>query len=217
MYSEKIEKYKQNLKLSDKQREILVGLLLGDGHLETQNNGKTFRIKIGHSKSQAKYVNWLYRQFKDWVISAPQEKLVTTKRKIFVNYWFNTLSHPSFRFYGQQFYCAGRKIVPKMIDKLLTSQGLAIWFMDDGSLKSKEHKAVILNTQCFSESDINRLQKVLVRKWQIESQVRKQKDGNQLLITKNSAIKFAQIINSYLLPEFGYKLGKIGLTQLPKL
>ena len=209
MYKKEIEVKKKKLKLTRKQREILVGLMLGDGHLETQNNGKTFRLKIGHSNLQAKYVDWLYEQFKDWVISAPQEKQVTTKGKIFVNYWFNTLSHPSFRFYGQQFYRGGRKIVPKMIDKLLTNQGLAIWFMDDGSLKSKEHKAIILNTQCFSESNINRLQKTLARKWQIESQIRKQKDGNQLLITKDSAIKFAQIIKPCLLPEFGYKLGKL--------
>ena len=37
MRSKEIEVYKQKLRLSDYQKEILVGLLLGDGHLETQN------------------------------------------------------------------------------------------------------------------------------------------------------------------------------------
>lgn len=217
MYSKKIELQKKKLKLTKKQREILVGLMLGDGHLETQNNSKTYRLKIGHCVEQTKYVNWLYEQFKDWVLSLPQEKQVTTKGKTFMNYWFNTVSHPSFRFYGQQFYRGKRKTIPKMINKLLTSQGLAVWFMDDGSLKSKEHKAIILNTQCFSETDIERLQKALSQNWKIESQIRKQKEGNQILMTRDSAVKFTQIIKPYLLSEFDYKLGKLGLTQLPKL
>ena len=212
MYNKKIEKYKQNLKLNDKQREILVGLLLGDGHLETQNNGRTFRLKVGHSVQQTKYANWLYEQFKEWVLTPPQEKQVNINGKTFVNFWFNTISCESFRFYGQQFYRGRKKIVPKMIDKLLTPKGLAVWFMDDGSLKSKEHKAIILNTQCFTVSDIKILQKALVKNWDIESQQRKQKDGIQLLLTRDSAIRFAKTILPDLLPEFYYKLGKIGLT-----
>lgn len=217
MYSTKIEEYKQNLKLSNRQREILVGLLLGDGHLETQNNGRTFRLKIGHSITQAKYVNWLYDQFKEWVITPPQEKQVSLNNKSFVNYWFNTISHASFRFYGQQFYCSKKKVVPKLINKLLKPLSLAIWFMDDGSLKSKEHKAIILNTQCFDISDVKILQKALVKNWNIESQIRKQKDGMQIFLTRDSAIRFAEIITPNLLPEFYYKLGKIGLTSLPKM
>jgi recombination protein RecA len=217
MYSKKIEKLKDNIKLTQNQREILVGLMLGDGHLETQNNGKTFRLKIGHSTAQTKYVNWLYKQFEEWVLTPPQEKQVATGGKHFVNIWFNTISHASFRFYGQQFYRDGKKVVPKMINKLLTPKSLAIWFMDDGSLKSKEHKALILNTQCFSKSDIEKLQKTLMRNWGVESQQRKQSDGIQLLIAGDSAIKFAKIIIPDLLPEFNYKLGKIGLTLLPKL
>jgi len=206
MYSVKIEKYKRNLKLSEKQREILVGLLLGDGHLETQNNSKTFRLKVGHSVQQAKYVDWLYEQFREWVLTPPQEKQVNINGKSFVNFWFNTISCECFRFYAQQFYRGREKIVPKMIDKLLTPRGLAVWFMDDGSLKSKEHKAIILNTQCFTVSDIRILQKALVKNWEIESQLRKQKDGIQILITRDSATRFAKTILPDLLPEFYYKL-----------
>lgn len=217
MYSTKIEKYKQELSLNQNQRGILVGLLLGDGHLETQNDGKTYRLKIEHSAVQAKYVNWLYEQFKLWVLTSPQEKTKVVNGKTTQNYWFNTISHAGFRFYAQQFYGGKKRIVPKMIYKLLTPISLAVWFMDDGSIKSKEHKAIILNTQCFSTIDINRLRSALVKNWEIESQIRKQAEGLQILIVGDSAIRFAKIIIPYLLPEFYYKLGKIGLTLLPKL
>nr|NIQ06013.1 hypothetical protein [Candidatus Korarchaeota archaeon] len=49
MNTRTIREKKGRLALSKRQREILVGLLLGDGHLETQNNGRTFRLKVEHS------------------------------------------------------------------------------------------------------------------------------------------------------------------------
>src|SRR5437870_12601736 len=39
--SRAIEAYKATLQLSDVQREVLVGLVLGDGCLETQNGGRS--------------------------------------------------------------------------------------------------------------------------------------------------------------------------------
>ena len=47
MHSRKIERTKSSLKLSDEQREVLVGLLLGDAHLETQNDetGDKFNLE----------------------------------------------------------------------------------------------------------------------------------------------------------------------------
>ena len=64
--------------------------------------------------------------------------------------------------------------------------------------------------------DIDRLRKALIQNWGVESQIRKQSEGNQLLLIGDSAIRFAKIIIPNLLPEFYYKLGKIGLTLLPK-
>jgi len=60
MRLKEIEDYKKNLKLSSLQREIIVGLALGDGHLETLNEGKTYRLKVEHSLKQREYLDWLY-------------------------------------------------------------------------------------------------------------------------------------------------------------
>lgn len=213
MRSKAIEERKKKLFLTSNQREIIVGLLLGDGCLETQNTGRTYRLKVEHGASQSKYVDWLYRQFVDWVLTPPQMKDKADQSQ---NVWFQTISHPALRFYAQQFYVNGRRQVPRIIAKLITPLGLAVWFMDDGSLKSKDHRALILNTHCFSSADLSLLQKVLLIRFDIEAQFRHQKDGTQLLLTEPSASRLAEIIQPYLLPEFWYKLGKVGLTQLPK-
>jgi len=211
-----IEEQKKQLRLNSIQREIIIGKLLGDGHLETQNNGKTYRLKIEHSYSQKNYVDWIYVNFQSWVLTPPKIKLKQINDKTVKNYFFQTVSHPAFRYYAQQFYRDKKKIIPKSIHKMLKPRSLAIWFMDDGSLKSKNHRALILNTQGFNMKDLIYLQKAFQIFHHISTSFRYQQDGIQLMINEPSATRFYQIIKPYLLADFHYKLGKIGLTNLPK-
>jgi hypothetical protein len=45
--SNKVKEYKNSLiKLSNNQKEAAIGLLLGDASLQSQNEGKTYRIKF---------------------------------------------------------------------------------------------------------------------------------------------------------------------------
>ena len=72
MHSKIIEAHKRTLHLNDFQRAIIVGKLLGDGHLETSDNGRTYRLKIEHSLKQKAYVDWLYDQLEAWINQAPK-------------------------------------------------------------------------------------------------------------------------------------------------
>lgn len=214
MRTKEIELYKEKLKLSDYQKEILIGLLLGDGHLETQNQGRTYRLKIEHTYWQKEYTDWLYQVFKDWVLTPPQEKEQTVNSNLYKKYWFSTVSHGAFRFYAQQFYDNRHKILPKLIHKWLSPVAMAIWFMDDGSLKSNRHRALIFNTQSFSKSEVLRLSKIMEDKFGISAVLRKQsrktEELYQLVTVKDGAEKLAEIIKPYILPSMKYKLGKLG-------
>ncbi len=217
MYSKKIENYKKNLKLSRLQKEILIGLMLGDGHLETQNN-QTYRLKIEHSIKQKLYTDWLYRICNKWVLTKPKSRIKEFKGKQYLNCYFNTISHGAFRFYAQQFYRAKKKIVPKLIHRWLTPLAFAVWFMDDGSIKSKSHQARILNTQGFEKKDVQRLTEILRMKFDLKASLRKQREGYQIMIAGGeSAQKLYHLLDSQLLPSMRYKLPlKKRLTLLPK-
>ncbi len=210
MRSKKIEEQKSLLRLNKKQRSILIGTTLGDGHLETQNMGLTYRLKIEHSVKQAFYVDWLYEQFKDWTTTPPKSKRKVLNNVELENYYFQTLSVGQFRFYAQKFYVNGRKVVPSQIGHWLTPLAIAVWFMDDGSAKSKDHRALILNTQGFTRKDIEILRKALVDKYNIEAVFRTQKDGLQLIIVGESAERFYKLVQPHMLPGFEYKFGAIG-------
>jgi hypothetical protein len=57
--------------LSSEQQEILVGTILGDGHLVTSNNGRTFSLKLEHAFSQKDYIDWLYMKLESLVLTRP--------------------------------------------------------------------------------------------------------------------------------------------------
>lgn len=216
MRSREIEQYKTTLRLTQEQREALIGLLLGDAHLETRNGGKTYRLKIEQSNAHRAYVDHLYQLFRPWVLTAPQPKRVVSAGRMSTNWWFQTLSHGAFRFYAAQFYRQGRKHVPRLIHRWLTPRGLAYWFMDDGSIKWRESRAVIFNTQGYEKADVERLAHVLTQTFALETTLRKQAEGYQMVVVGRSLERFVRHVRPYLLPEMWYKIPRAGQTELPK-
>lgn len=208
MNSNELREYKKGLKLNSIQREIIVGTLLGDAHLASYNK-INYSLMFQHGFSQQAYVQWKYSYFKQWVLTPPKVKNQIVNGKLYQKVWFSTLSHIALRFYGKLFYINRKKVVPVIISKLLTPLGLAVWFMDDGSIKSKEHRALILNTQCYTNKDLSLLQQTLFQKFGIKTKLRKQKEGYQIYILSETVEIFVKIIRPYIIPEMEYKLGKL--------
>ena len=150
-----IKDHKSKLKLTNYQRELLIGLLLGDGHLETVN-GRTYRLRVEHGAQQKPYLDWLFDQFREWIpAGAPRKKERSDGR---VSYEFTTCYHGAFRFCAQQFYKNKQKHIPNHFHKLINPVALAIWFMDDGSRKSARHKTYNIHTLGYSHKDLVRVQ-----------------------------------------------------------
>ncbi len=206
MRSREIEEYKKGLKLTREQREVLIGLMLGDAHLETQNNGRTYRLKVEQSEAHVAYIRHLYQLFTEWVRTPPQVKVVRSRGHVSRNWWFQTLSHSAFRFYAHQFYRDGRKCVPRLIHRWLTPRALAYWYMDDGSVKSAQSKGMLINTQGFSLGEVQRLCQVLREQFDLKTKPRKQREGYQVYISGESYEVFRDLIEPYLIPEMRYKL-----------
>lgn len=208
MNSTEIQKLSSSLKPSLEQREIIVGLMLGDGSLETQNQGRTYRLKVEQSIAHKEYVNWLFNLLENLTQTSPQAKGKFDSRlnRQSQNYWFSTLSLASLRYYGQLFYPKSKKVVPKLIAKMVSPLSLAVWYMDDGSRKSAQHQAMILNTQCFNHQDLERLRTMLNDRFSIITTLREQKEGQQIYIPGNQAERFRSLIGRYVIPSMCYKL-----------
>lgn len=217
MRSLAIEAYKKVLVLSSEQREILVGVLLGDACLETQNMGRTYRMKIEQSARHESYVRHLYEVFQPWVLTPPRIKeCVACNGSKSFSWAFNTVSHEAFRFYAHQFYDGVKKRVPGLIHRWLTPRGLAYWFMDDGSMKSNQSKGVLFNTHCFELGDVERLIGCLQTNFKLQASVRRQQDGNQIYVSGASFEDFVKWIDPFILVDMRYKVPQSRRTRLPK-
>lgn len=207
MNTKEIREKKKDLKLSKRQRELIVGLLLGDGHLETQNSGRTYRLKVEHGSAQREYLEWLAKEFQDWLISGWYEKHKGTK----VVYGFTTVSHPAFRFYGGQFYQNRKKRTPPLIKKLMTPLSLAIWFLDDGSAKSSKHRSLVIHSLGYNHKDLELVQETL-QGFGIESSLHKQRNNSfRLYLPYASALIVEQFVRPILneVPTLAYKVENI--------
>jgi hypothetical protein len=191
---------KQELSLNEFEKQILIGYLLGDGHIETWKNSKVARLKVEQGLEQKDFVDWLFEIFGRFVKTPPKIKSKSI--------YFNTLSSKELYLYKEKFYFKSKKIIPDEIDLLLTPLSLAVWFMGDGSIKSKECNGRIINTHGFREPEINKLCHILQDKFTLKASIRRQKDGLQIYISAKSARELYNLISPHLLPYFEYKLPK---------
>ena len=197
---------KNDLKLSEFQVEVLVGMILGDGCLEHRGNSSGAVLKICQSLKQRAFVEWLYKVFENFVQTPPKIKISHRNGRENYEFRFDTLTHDSLKNFYDLFYRDRKKVVPESINDLLTEIAFAVWFMSDGSVKSKECRGRILNTQSFSRADIERLITVLREKFNLTTSIRTQKDGLQIYVSAKSAEVLNALLKNKILPSFYYKL-----------
>lgn len=181
--------------LTEEQKQIIVGCLLGDGAMRIKTNAL---LEINHSLKQKELVDWIYTNLKQFVGTGPKVRKGNGKR---LAYRFTTRSLPVFTSLYKQFFLNGKKKIPAKI--VFSPLVLAVWFMDDGS---KSRTSVYLNTQQFSLEEQIILQKMLKEQWEIETTLNKDKHYHRIRIRVSSIEKFVVLIKPYLLPTFYYKL-----------
>lgn len=193
-----LRELRQALSLSEIQKSVLFGTLMGDGCLIPTADGKNYRLQIEHGDRQKKYVFWKYGIFKGFVVSKP--KYIET-----LSSWrFRTISHREFRQLRRIFYRDGKKILPKKLDFLLDPLTLAVWFMDDGSL-ARGH-GYILNTQNFKPEDSVRLMKFLQGSFGLHLAIHRDRRYYRLFVKKQSMAEFRNLFKFRMQPIMRYKL-----------
>jgi len=193
--------------LTSKQKEVLIGTLLGDGTLEL--NGRYPRLRVDHGMKQKAYVEWKYKIFHGLTtgkIKHFSQKLDRRTKKRYRHCKFDTISiYPLNKFY-RMFYGKGRKQVPKNIGKILKKPlSLAVWYMDDG-YKRNDCNAIRINTDSFSFKDQELLSKCLKINFGINTKLHRKGKFWNIYIPSQEAKKFCNIVKPYIIPEMEYKI-----------
>ncbi len=186
---------------------ILIGSLLGDGHMERDGYGSRFAFY--QSKCNGEYLLFLHRCLTE--LGYCKEEIPLIKSRIFDNklryyYRFRTYTFASFNWIYDSFYINKRKVIPSYIGDYLTPLALAIWIMDDGSLY--KNKGIKFSTNCFTLKEIKFLQNILLEKYNLESSIHKTGHINQynIYILKSSMNNLIDIVKPFIHPSMMYKI-----------
>lgn len=203
---------RKNVRLSDLQRQVILGTLLGDGCLAETFSKKNLRLQIEHGQAQRAYVLWKYRILQSLVLTPP--KFQQRNR----SWRFKTISHPELTALGRLFYKRRKKVVPQNLEVLLRAPiSIAVWFMDDGA--KNRNDGLIFNTQCFSKKETERLKKILAKNFGLDHiSLQRDKNGWRLYVQKASAEKMTALMSPYILPELAYKMiSPVETTRRPPI
>ena len=218
------------MKLTEKDKSILIGLLLGDGYIDDKG-----RICIEHGEKQKEYCIYkakllhsvcggrdikVHEYVRNHSILKDKKQF---KESTFTTYSFKKQSQ-SFIPIRQLLYDTNRKkYISEEILPYLTTEAIALWWMDDGCLTKKytyqngekKHCGYMLRLCTYLPKEQNEIiQKFFKEKYQMEWNIVKAdgaKDESQWMLRCGSieGRKFLNIIRDYVIknvPSLSYKV-----------
>lgn len=194
-------------KLTQRQRSIIVGTILGDGYLQPTSKHSA-RLRIEQSAKQKWYALWKYRELRPHMQSAP---IALTRhnpvyRRTYHYARCQTYAHPELGTLRRLFYTPrGPKRVPEAAGRMLTPLALATWYMDDGYLFRDDHVAYIYLSD-LSASSRARLKRILAHRYDLHPRLYRKKLGDCFYFPVAETRKLLRIVRRYILPQFRYKV-----------
>jgi len=154
---------KDNNVLPQNLHDILIGIMLGDGHIYKSSPTSNSRFEISFGKDRISFATWVGDLFRDYSKNGI--------KKIYYNdnilnpkfgYRFKSKSLPLFNNYHDLFYKRDNnlwkfeKIVPKNINEIMNSTVLAYLIMCDGNF-DKSRNRIRIYTNSYSRLDVTKL------------------------------------------------------------
>jgi len=217
------KRLKNEVPLSQEAKDIIIGSLLGDGHITTWGY---FSEK--HSEKQVEYLEWKASILKPIL----NKKSFSTysyldKRYNSINYSFciRTIAHSFLYEMRDKFYKTinGKyvKMVPDDIADMINETVLAVWFMDDGSTDwmyrngikeyEKAQPQCKISSESFTLDENIKLQKCL-KKYGINSNIRFRDTINliqpYIRVDCESSSRFMNLIKSKITNDLLYKVNE---------
>ena len=189
--------------LTEFQKEVLMGTLLGDSSLRRHRKEWNTEVSCAHGVSQKEYCEYKTEIFESIGAHCEHHKRNTPDKRngiYYEDYTMRIPANPELNSWYDAFYPKGKKVVPISLFKYFTAVSLAFMFMDDGCKVSASYS---IATNCFTAEDINTFRNMLKEKFGLETSLFKR---NVLYIKACSRAKFEALITPYLCECMKYKL-----------
>lgn len=213
--------YCMKTKINKKSRNLLIGLLLGDG---TISNNYVF--KLSHYEQQRDYLEWKIKLLSDNGIKTNgiKEYISTCGYNSGKKVLYTQLSIiPFIKVLRRIFYKPKKILGNRKLLNRLSAQEIAIWYMDDGCInirksKNKIHGFYIRIATCLPEKELQIIIDYFKEVWNISFyKISEGKGTYSLCCGTKEGVKFINIIKSYVqqVPSMLHKI-QYNLSQRTK-
>lgn len=188
--------------LSSHQKQVLLGIMLGDGSMRLFKNPK---FTTTHCSAQKEYSEHIAEVFRNLGGKCTHSKRNTPDCRTGIRYESYTVSvstNPAYLSYYNSLYKQGKKHIPIDLLDEFTEVSLAYMFMDDGF---KTPCSYALSTNCFNIEELQQFQEFLKNKFNLETSLHK---DHVLYIKACSRDTFTELVSPYIIPCLQYKLHK---------
>lgn len=204
-------------------RGVIVGMALGDGYVQVRQPYRKVicTLRILHGSNQRAYCEWKAERL-GWALGGKQFNVTQVKNGPggrYAAYQF-TAADPYFGQVRSWLYPNGKKTFTRRVLDMLTPEGLAIWYMDDG------HAQRFTNTKGFvsavstsiatmcSEAEVMVVCDWFKARFDLNFKIRFRKSGTpgkQFFIECNTgeSHKFASIVAPHIPESMLYKLAHV--------
>jgi hypothetical protein len=212
--------------MTKNEKQFVVACAIGDGCINKRfvSGYPCYRFLMKHSEKQKDY--FLYKAYQlDRIIGKPRKKVFTiyknSGRSKINAYQFEKNSNKHLKPIYNLLYRNGKKTYSKQLLNMLTPEGLAIWWMDDGSLtnyKYRNKEGILkytkatgtLNTYIsYEENEV--IQKYFLDTWDVKFRIHKDTSDSGKVFYRLSAStkelrKLFKIITPYIHKSMKYKV-----------
>ena len=192
-------------KITKESRNLLIGMLLGDG---TISNNNVF--KIAHSESQKEYLEWKVKQLKDAGIrnNGIKSYIKIKGYKTGVPVYYTQLNIiPFIKVLRKVFYKEKKILGNRKLLNRLDSKGIAIWYMDDGHINIRKDKNgrpmgfYIKIATCEPKEEVQIIIDYFKEQWGINFYMiheGQKEDSYSLCCGTKEGLKFIDIVKPYV-------------------
>ena len=192
-------------KTTKESRNLLIGMLLGDG---TISNNYVF--KIAHCKEQKDYLEWKIKQLKDAGIrnNGIKSYIKTKGFNIGVSVYYTQLNIiPFIKVLRRVVYKTKKIIGNRKLLNRLSAKEIAIWYMDDGHLNIRKDKNgrpmgfYIKISTCEPKEEVQTIIDFFKEQWNINFYMfheGKKEDSYSLCCGTKEGLKFIEIVKPYV-------------------
>lgn len=187
----------QRLRVSPRQRSILLGSLLGDAYLSQRG-----QIFIDHAMSQEAYVKWKFKELSSLAYDSLSVVRRRDRRTDRETKSCRFILRQYFRPWRQYFYASGRKFLSRSALQMLDGLSLAVWYMDDGHFDRRRYTCEIA-TDSYPKSELYQCCGVLSHRFHIDFQINSK---GRLYADRHASQLFMRLIRPFVIPEMEYKI-----------